>query len=253
MYTFDDLIDIVAKLRGENGCPWDKEQDYQSLKRYVIEEAYEVIDEVDGENKLALADELGDLLLQVVLYAQVAKELGDFDITAVLNCVCNKMITRHPHVFGDAKAENSDEVLKLWGEIKKKEKGQKTQTETMRGISASMPSLLRAFKVQETAAKVGFDWDSIDGAIDKLNEEMTELQQEKPGTKEFSEELGDLLFSVVNVARFANVQPELALSSGIEKFISRFEKVEKTVTAEGRNMKDMTLAELDAVWDRIKE
>ena len=253
MYTFDNLVEIVGKLRGENGCPWAKEQTYESLKRYVIEEAYEVVDEVDGGNKLALADELGDLLLQVVMYAQVAKELGDFDISTVLGCVCNKMITRHPHVFGDAKAENSDEVLKLWGEIKKKEKGQKTQTESMKSISSSMPSLLRAQKVQETAAKVGFDWDSIDGAFGKLKEEVSELEAETPGTEKYAEELGDLLFSVVNVARFAKVQPELALKQGIDKFINRFEKVEKAVSDEGKVMSEMSLSELDEIWDRVKK
>ena len=253
MYTFNDLVDIVSKLRGEGGCPWDREQTYESLKRYVIEEAYEVIDEVDGENKLALADELGDLLLQVVMYAQVGKETGDFSIDTVLDCVCNKMITRHPHVFGDAKADNPDEVLKLWGEIKKKEKGQKTQSEAMRGISASMPSLLRAQKVQEAAAKVGFDWADIDGAFEKLEEETKELKEETPGTEKFAEELGDLLFSVVNISRFAKVQPELALKQGTDKFISRFELVEQEVIKSGRKMMDMSLAELDEIWDRVKK
>ncbi len=252
MYTFENLVEIVEKLRGENGCPWDREQTYDSLKRFVIEEAYEVIDEVDGENKLALADELGDLLLQVVMYAQVAKEQGDFDISTVLGCVCNKMITRHPHVFGDAKADNPDEVLKLWGEIKKKEKGQKTQSESMRGISSLMPSLLRAQKVQESASKVGFDWDGIDGAFEKLKEEVRELETETPGTDAYAEELGDLLFSVVNVARFAKVQPELALKQGIDKFVNRFEKVENAVLSEGKNMADMSLSELDEIWEKIK-
>lgn len=252
MYTFKDLVDIVEKLRGENGCPWDKEQTYESLKRYVIEEAYEVIDEADGDNKLALADELGDLLLQVVMYAQIGKEKGDFDIGTVLDCVCNKMITRHPHVFGDEKADNPDEVLKLWGEIKKKEKGQKTQSEAMKGISSSMPSLLRAQKVQEAASKVGFDWDGIDGAFEKLVEEVSELKAETPGTERFSEELGDLLFSVVNVSRFAKVQPELALKQGTDKFLRRFELVEQEVLNMGKRMQEMSLSELDKIWDRVK-
>ncbi len=252
-YTFDNLLDIVEKLRGDNGCPWDKEQTFESLKRYVIEEAYEVIDEVDSGNSMALADELGDLLLQVIMYAQIGKEKGEFDISSVLNCVCNKMITRHPHVFGDVKADTSDEVLKNWAAIKKKEKGQTTHTETMRGISSSIPSLLRACKVQEEASKAGFDWDSMEGAFSKLKEEVSELEAEIGNKEAFQEELGDLLFAAVNVARFGKTQPEMALSGGISKFIDRFEKVENTCISRGLKMEDMSLSQLDEIWEEIKK
>lgn len=252
MYGFDDLLDIVARLRGENGCPWDKEQDYISMKRFVIEEAYEVAEAAGESDKHALADELGDLLLQVVLYSQIGKELGDFTIDTVLDCVCSKMISRHPHVFGDAKAENSDEVLKIWAEVKKKEKGQKTRTEAMQGISKSLPALLRACKVQEAASKAGFDWDDISGAFSKLEEECSELKAEIGNRERFEEEFGDLLFAAVNVSRFAKIQPETALSAATEKFIRRFEGVERLAEQSGKRMEDMSLSELDELWDRVK-
>ena len=155
-YSLQDLLDIMEQLRA--GCPWDREQTYESLKRYVIEEAYEVVEAVDGTDKMALADELGDLLLQVVFYAQIGKERGEFSMEDVLRCVCEKMIHRHPHVFGTEKAETSEEVLKNWAQIKQEEKGQTTQTQALESISSSLPSLLRAQKVQERASKVGFDW-----------------------------------------------------------------------------------------------
>lgn len=252
MYTFDDLIGIVEKLRGEGGCPWDREQTYDSMKRYAIEEAYEVAEAAGETDKHMLADELGDLLLQVVMYAQIGREMGDFTIDTVLDCVCRKMISRHPHVFGDKTAENSEEVLKIWGEIKQKEKGQKTRAEAMKGISKSLPSLLRACKVQEQAAKVGFDFGDIEGAFSKLKEEASELEAEIGGDN-FEEELGDLLFAAVNVARFASVQPETAAASATEKFIRRFSAVEKLAEQSGRKMEDMTLSELDGLWDEVKK
>lgn len=253
MYTFDDLLDIVARLRGEGGCPWDREQDYISMKRFAIEEAYEVAEAAGGADKHALADELGDLLLQVVMYAQIGKELGDFSIETVLDCVCGKMISRHPHVFGDETAKDSDEVLKIWAEVKKKEKGHKTKSEAMSGISKSLPSLLRACKVQEAAAKVGFDWDDISGAFSKLKEEVGELEAEIGNQTRFEEELGDLLFAAVNVSRFAKVQPETALFNATEKFIRRFTGVEEKATALGKTMEEMSLSELDGLWDEVKK
>lgn len=253
MYNFDDLLKIVEKLRGEGGCPWDREQTYDSMKRYAIEEAYEVAEAAGGADKHALADELGDLLLQVVMYAQIGRELGDFSIDTVLDCVCSKMISRHPHVFGEAKAENSEEVLKIWGEIKKKEKGQKTRAEAMKGISKSLPSLLRACKVQESAAKAGFDWPDMSGAFSKLKEEVCELEAEIGNKERFSEEFGDLMFAAVNVARFGGIQPETAADAATEKFIRRFSGVEKLAEQSGRKMEDMTLSELDGLWDEVKK
>lgn len=253
MYSFDDLLGIVERLRGEGGCPWDREQDYISMKRFVIEEAYEVAEAAGGSDCHALADELGDLLLQVVMYAQIGSELGDFSIDTVLDCVCGKMISRHPHVFGNETAGNSDDVLKIWAELKKKEKGHKTRSDAMNGISKSLPSLLRACKVQEAASKAGFDWDDMSGAFEKLKEEICELEAEKGNADKFEEELGDLLFAAVNVSRFAKVQPESALASATEKFIRRFTAVEKKAMSCGKKTEEMSLAELDRLWDEVKE
>ncbi len=252
MYTFEDLLKIMEKLRGEGGCPWDREQTYESLKRYVLEEAYEVIEAVD-ESRAALADELGDLLLQVVFYAQIGKEAGDFTIDDVLSYVCNKMIHRHPHVFGDAVAETSDDVLVNWAQIKKQEKGQKTQTDAMQGISAVLPALMRAYKVQEAAAKVGFDWDGAAPAVEKLREETGEFERELGvDAARAEEEFGDLLFAAVNVARLSGIQPELALQKGTEKFIRRFSQVEQMALEMGRSLEAMSLSEMDELWERVK-
>ena len=249
--AFQRLLDIMDRLRVE--CPWDRKQTIESLRHLTIEEVFELSQAIVDEDYQDVRKELGDIIMHIVFYSRIAEDRKLFTIDDVINGICEKLIVRHPHVFGDVKAENSEEVLKLWGEIKKKEKGQKTQTETMRGVSSSLPALFRALKVQSLAAKVGFDWDDIDGAFCKLKEEVSELEREQPGTDAFAEELGDLLFSVVNVARFANVQPELALSSGIDKFIDRFEKVENAVLSEGKSMSDMSLSELDAIWDKVKE
>ena len=252
MYTFEDLLKIMEQLRGEGGCPWDREQTYESLKRYVLEEAYEVIEAVD-ESPAALSDELGDLLLQVVFYAQIGKETGDFTIDDVLSCVCNKMIHRHPHVFGDAVAETSDDVLVNWAQIKKQEKGQKTQTDTMRGISAVLPALMRAYKVQGAAAKVGFDWDEPAPAVEKLREETAEFERELGrDAARAEEEFGDLLFAAVNVARLSGIQPELALQKGTEKFIRRFSQVEKMAAEAGLRLEEMSLSEMDELWEKVK-
>lgn len=253
MYSFEDLLRIMEQLR--EGCPWDREQTYESLKRYVLEEAHEVIDAVEEDPTDALPDELGDLLLQVVFYAQIGKERQDFTIDDVLEKVCTKMIHRHPHVFGEEKLTTSDQVLTRWASMKKKEKGQNTHTDAMKGISTALPALLRAYKVQESAAKVGFDWEDVEPALQKVREETAELETEiRGGNQErITDELGDLLFAAVNVARFAGVQPELALGQAIDKFIRRFSQVEEQAVKAGKTLEEMTLAQMDELWEQAKK
>lgn len=253
-YTFDDLIDIMKMLRGENGCPWDREQDHQSIKYALLEEACEAMESLDKKSPDAFADELGDVLLQVVFHAQIASENGTFSVQDVLNHICNKLISRHTHIFGDDSSANGKEALDVWEKNKKAEKGLSTQTEMMRDVCSYLPALIRAEKVQKKAAKVGFDWDDISGAQEKLREEMKELEEaaREADFAHAEEELGDLLFSCVNVARFLKVNPEEALKKATDKFIGRFEQLENEVIACGKNLADMSLSEMDAVWDRIK-
>ena len=250
-YTFADLIDIMEVLRGENGCPWDRAQDHQSIKYALLEEACEAMESLDKKGPDNFADELGDVLLQVVFHSQIAKENGTFTINDVLYHICNKLITRHTHIFGDDKTSNSAEALDVWEANKKAEKGLKTQTEIMRDVCSYLPQLIRAEKVQKKAAKVGFDWDSIDGAYNKLREEIDEIKTAKTQA-EIEEEFGDLLFSCVNVARFLKVNPEEALKKATDKFINRFEVVEQMANEQGKNLEDMTLEEMDKLWDKAK-
>ncbi len=252
IYTFDDLIDIMKVLRGDNGCPWDKAQSHQSIKYALLEEACEAMESLDKKEPENFADELGDVLLQVVFHAQIASENGTFDINDVLHHICNKLITRHTHIFGDDKTENSSEALDLWEANKKAEKGLKTQTEIMEDVCSYLPQLIRAEKVQKKAAKVGFDWDDISGAYSKLKEEVDEVKAASTPA-DIEEEFGDLLFSCVNVARFLKVNPEEALKKATDKFIRRFAQVEKLATKSGRSLEEMTLSEMDALWDKVKQ
>jgi len=253
-YTFQDLLDIMQRLRSENGCPWDREQTHESLKKYLIEETYEVLEALDSGDKRKFADELGDLLLQIVFHAQIGKEEGTFDINDVIYMICHKMISRHTHVFGGSKADTADEVLVNWEGIKKKEKGLESHTQVLRDVSSYLPALMRSYKVQEKAAKVGFDWDKVEGAINKVHEEIKELENVyKTGNMgKIEEEIGDLLFAVVNVARFFKVQPELALTQTIEKFINRFEYIEQNSKRFNKKMEEMTIDEMDVLWNEAK-
>ena len=254
-YTFDDLIDIMKVLRGENGCPWDKAQDHQSIKYALLEEACEAMESLDKKDIDSFTDELGDVLLQVVFHSQIGNEAGTFNIDDVLYHVCNKLVTRHTHIFGDDKTETQDQALDLWEKNKKAEKGLKTQTEIMRDVCSYLPQLIRAEKVQKKAAKVGFDWDSFSGAYEKLNEEIAELCEAANENlqEKIEEEFGDLLFSCVNVARFLKINPEEALKKATDKFINRFEKIETLATNDGKDLSEMTLAEMDELWDKIKK
>ncbi|WHH57610.1 nucleoside triphosphate pyrophosphohydrolase [Petroclostridium sp. X23] len=253
-YTFQELLDIMILLRSEKGCPWDREQTHESLKKYLIEETYEVLEALDSGDKHKFADELGDLLLQIVFHAQIGKEEGSFDINDVVSLVCQKMIDRHTHVFGQAKAETSDEVLDNWDEIKKKEKGLQNHTQVLKDVSTYLPALMRSYKVQQKAAKVGFDWDDVSGALDKVREEINEVEQvyKTENMGKIEDEIGDLLFAVVNVSRFLKIQPELALSGTIEKFISRFEYIENNCSKFDKKMEQLTLKEMDILWEEAK-
>ena len=252
--TLDDLVDIMGELRGNPGCPWDKSQTHETLKPFLIEEAYEVIDAIDRNNKKDLIEELGDLLLQIVFHSRLARERGDFDMGDVIEGVCNKMIRRHPHIFGDIIVEGTDEVLRNWEDIKLEEKDMKTEAQSMMNLPETLPALMKAFKVQEKAARVGFDWDDASGAFDKVYEEFDELKEvyNTGNSDKIREEMGDLIFACVNVARFLEVEPELALRDAVKKFIRRFNFVEVEAAKSDRSLQDMNLQEMDMLWEQSK-
>lgn len=254
-YDINDLINIVAILRSKDGCPWDREQDHMSIRRDFIEETYEVIEAINKADADMLKEELGDVLLQVVFHTQIEREQGGFELSDVADGICKKMIERHPHVFGNVSAENTEQVLENWDAIKKSSKKQKTQTESMLSVPREFPALMRADKVQHKASKVGFDWDSADGAFDKITEELSELRAAvaNKDADNIREELGDLLFSVVNVSRFVGVDSEEALTLSTDKFISRFGEVERMARERGIDMKNTELSELDKLWDLAKK
>ncbi len=254
-YNFDDLVEILRILRQPGGCPWDREQTHESIRRNFIEETYEAIEAIDNNDSELLCEELGDVMLQVVFHAQISQDAGEFDINEVCDGVCKKLIVRHPHVFSDVLAETSEKVLENWDKIKMQTKSQKTYTETLKSVSPALPALVRAEKVQHKAKKCGFDWDNVDGALEKLSEEIEELRSAiKSGNAESTyEELGDVLFSAVNVSRFIEVDAEKALADSTNKFISRFEQIENLAVERGLDMKSPTLSELDALWDEVKK
>ncbi len=251
-YTFSDLIDIIARLRGEGGCPWDAEQTHQSLKKNLIEEAYETVEAIDAGIGAKMADELGDLLLQIVFHAQIGKEENEFTIEDVTSAVCEKMIRRHPHVFGDVSVKNSDEVLVNWEAIKKQENGQRTTAESMQSASRYLPALMRASKVQGKAAKVGFDWKKPEEALEKVKEETAEVALALEEQSNIKEEIGDLLFAAVNTARLAGVDAEEALSEATDKFIRRFTFIENEAYKTGKSLDTMTINEMDNLWNMSK-
>ena len=251
-YNVQDLVDIVKVLRAPGGCQWDAQQTHESIRRNFLEEAYEVAEAIDQQSTEHLQEELGDVLLQVVFHTSIEEEEGRFNLDDVANGVCQKLIFRHPHVFGDVTVSSTGEILANWEELKKKEKGQATQADAVDAVARSLPALWRAEKVQKKAAKVGFDWDSVDGAVDKLSEELGEVKEAIAGHVDPAEELWDLLFAAVNVARFLKVDPEDALQAACDKFAARFRRVEEAVTAQGKQMEDMSLTELDDIWNAIK-
>lgn len=251
-FDCNDLIEIVRILRAPGGCQWDGEQTHASIRRNFLEEAYEVAEAIDEGSSEHLKEELGDVLLQVVFHSSIEQDAGRFDLDDVADGVCKKLIYRHPHVFGNVTVRSTGEILSNWEELKKKEKGQSCQADAVDAVARSLPALWRAEKVQKKAAKVGFDWPDVSGAMDKLREETEELSQAMNGQGDAFEELGDLLFAAVNVSRFLNIDPEDALQAASDKFSRRFRRVEETVLARDGRMEDMSPSQLEDIWDEIK-
>jgi len=253
--AFTRLVEVMARLRGEGGCPWDREQTRESLKPYVVEEAYEVLEAIDEGDAAKLREELGDLLLQVVFQAQVAREVGEFTITEVIQAIVEKLVRRHPHVFGDASASTAQEVLHRWEAIKRAERqNERRRPSALDGVPRELPALLRAHRLQEKASRVGFDWDDTTGLLRKLEEELAEFRAvcRNGGGPRAAAELGDLLFTLVNVSRFLNVNPEEALRETIARFTRRFHHVEDQMHQAGIPMTRETRSEMDRLWEEAK-
>jgi MazG family protein len=248
---------IVAKLRAPDGCPWDREQTHASLRAGAIEEVYEMVEAIDAGDDPHFKEELGDLLLQVIMHAQIAGEEGRFDLEAVAEEVADKLVRRHPHVFGENKLGDSDAVLKQWDEIKRAEresKGAPADASALDGVSAALPALMRAGKVQKRAARVGFDWEELHAVVGKIREEVAEVEVEiRAGDRaKLEEELGDLLFAVVNLTRKAKFEAEILLNQATNKFVRRFHALEAEAARLGKRLPEMSLAEMDRLWDRLK-
>ncbi len=251
VYNVNNLCRIVRILRGPDGCPWDKKQTHNSVRQCVIEEAYEVVDAIDNDDQDNLVEELGDLLFQVVFHSELGSEEGYFNINDVVNNVCNKMYSRHPHVFGNVKADNVDDALKTWEVSKQKEKNLNSYTDNLKNVPKALSTLSRSYKIQKRAAEVGFDWPNEQGSILKIKEEILEFIEEfdKNDLEKMEDEFGDLLFALVNFARFVKINPDIALNKTINKFINRFEYIENNST---KDLKEMTLKEMDELWEKSK-
>ena len=254
-YNIDDLVAIIKVLRAPGGCPWDREQTHESIKKNFIEETYEVVEAINKQSTDMLREELGDVLLQIVLHSEMESENGNFSFDDVVNDIVQKLVVRHPHVFGEVVANNTAEALNSWDAVKLKTKGQKNQTESMLSVPRELPALMRAQKIQHKAAKIGFDWDNVGGAVDKLYEEIDELKTAMEQGKRFDieDEFGDVLFSCVNIARFIDVDSEEALTASTDKFMSRFSLVEQMASEQGIDMKSSSIEELDRLWDKAKK
>lgn len=251
----ESLVEVIKSLRGPGGCPWDREQNHDSIKPCLIEETYETIEAIESGDPDKLKEELGDLLLQIVFHANLAEEAGKFNIDDVITTIREKMIRRHPHLFGEGKADNATAVLKQWEDIKSKEKGNEERKSTLEGIPKGLPSLIRAHRIQERAARVGFDWDNIDDVFAKVEEEMGEFREAflAGKTEEIEAEMGDLFFALVNIARFIEINPDDALKKTIVRFAKRFRHIEERLAEGGKTMVDTSLAEMDKLWAEAKE
>ena len=249
-FDFSDLEQIMHRLRADDGCEWDRAQTHESIRINLIEEAYELVDAIDQKDVAAMKEECGDVLMQAVFHAEIAQKNGEFDYMDMITGLCRKLIDRHTHIFGSNHAANADEALVFWEAAKKKEKHYASASDQMDRVPKNFPALLFAEKIQKYAKKVGFDWDDVEGAYQKIAEETEELRCADSAHR--TEEGGDLLFAVVNALRFYKVEPELALREANKKFMRRFSAVESEVKASGREMTDCTLDELDAIWNQVK-
>jgi MazG family protein len=251
--SFDDLVRLITRLRGPDGCPWDRKQTLPDLKPYIIEEAYEVVDAIDRDDRTGLAEEVGDMLLEAVFVAEITREEGTFDIYDSVTAVHDKLVRRHPHVFGDVQAGDAEQVLVNWEKLKNEEKKAENKS-VLSGVPQSMPALLKASRLTEKAARVGFDWRRTDDVFDKLDEEIDELREAvaSGNTAHVHEEIGDLLFTIANIARKVNVNPEEALQSTNRKFMSRFGSMETRVREQGKDLDELSLEEMDKLWDEAK-
>ena len=254
-YEISDLREIMRILRSENGCPWDREQTHASMRKNLIEETYEAVEAIDAQDPALLQEELGDVLLQVVYHAAMEEEQGSFCIDDVCDGVCQKLLRRHPHIFGEGKADTAQEVLENWEAVKRQEKGQKTAAETLKSVPKVLPALMRAEKIQQRAARAGMDYDHLADALADLKREIAELEQAlaEESSQAQQMELGDVLFSAVNVSRFLQADPEEALGLSCEKFIRRFEKVEELARQRGIEMQSAGIQKLDQLWREVKE
>ena len=254
-FSFEDLRDIISILRSENGCPWDKVQTHESLRNGTLEEVYEVLEAIDNNDMENLKEELGDMLLQVVFHSRIAEDNNKFNIDQVINDICEKLIRRHPHVFDGVKLKTPEDLTTNWNEIKKIEKNHISYTDDMRKVPKALPALMRATKVQKKAKQAGFDFTHIDQVIAKIHEELAELEEAiKIGNKSNTmEEYGDLLFSMVNISRFLKLNTEFSLTNATEKFINRFEGIENLVKQKGLSMNNITMTELDELWEQLKK
>jgi tetrapyrrole methylase family protein/MazG family protein len=251
--SFESFAEIVAHLRAPNGCPWDREQTHESLRKHILEESYETLEAIDAGDFASMREEFGDLLLQVVLQAQIASEAGQFNVSQVLQGIHEKLVRRHPHVFGDIEAGGVGEVLSNWEKLKEKERGGRKEGKgLLDGIPSALPALGQAQEYQDRAARVGFDWPEIEGVLDKIVEEIGEIRQAE-NEAELAEEIGDLFFALVNLARWRKVDAESVLRGTNLKFKKRFAHIEQNARAHGRNVSDMTLEEMDALWDEGKQ
>ena len=251
---FDKLVETVATLRAPKGCPWDRQQTHQTLKQFAIEETYELVEAIESGDSDRVRDELGDLLLQVLLHAQIAREANQFDIADVCSTLREKLHRRHPHVFADTQVSGVEDVLHNWEHIKRAEPGYDQRKSVLDGVPESLPALMRAAKISRKAARTGFDWPDAHSILDKLKEETAELEEalDRGDKGAVEEEIGDLLFTVVNIARFKDIDPEEALRRMLHKFVYRFSRIEERAAEFGMKIEDMTLPEMDRVWDETK-
>jgi MazG family protein len=261
---FEKLVEIMSTLRGPNGCPWDKQQDFNTLKPMLVEEVYEVLEAIDNRDFDGLAEELGDLLLHIVFQAHLAKEAGSFDVNTVIQKISDKLVRRHPHVFGTESASSAEDVIKNWEAIKAREKAEKLKNRTpeqrslLEGIPSRLPALHEAHQISSRAARVGFDWPHINGIFEKLQEELSELRQvieaktDESRTERLEDEIGDMLFVIVNIARYLKIDSESALKRANRKFKTRFQYMERELARHGKALQEISLDEMEELWQRAK-